>query len=138
MFLTTGLTFQVTEIKDNPGLFPLKLGTTQIQTDHWTFVHIFNLDDLMNEYNVLEDSFTQIRLALDNSIDNKSYVREYQNTVNLVIDLQNKIKLQFEQLNPINTLKNNLTSKNRIKRGLINGLGSIIKIITGNLDHEDA
>lgn len=33
---------------------------------------------------------------------------------------------------------NNLFSYKRNKRGLINGLGSIVKAISGNLDSEDA
>ena len=37
----------------------------------------------------------------------------------------------------INRKLNQLTPNSRIKRGLINGLGSIVKSITGNLDNED-
>lgn len=39
----------------------------------------------------------------------------------------NKINLQLKSLEP-----------NRVKRGLVDGLGSIIKSVTGNLDHSDA
>lgn len=44
--------------------------------------------------------------------------------------------IQLKQLNPI--LNNENNNYRRVKRGLINGLGSIIKALTGNLDQSDA
>lgn len=52
-----------------------------------------------------------------------------QKPFNLAESLETKILLRFRQINPqINS---------RQKRGLINALGSVIKVITGNLDQQD-
>ena len=60
---------------------------------------------------------------------NATYNREYFNSYNIIEGLESKILEQINQLNPKST---------RQKRGIINGLGSIIKCLTGNLDNEDA
>lgn len=52
--------------------------------------------------------------------------------------MEYKIKLQLKQLNPNISFKDNQTVSNRHRRGLINAIGSIVKIISGNLDNEDA
>lgn len=54
---------------------------------------------------------------------------------------QENVKHMYDRIGTIIThieeICNHLNIQSRIKRGLINGLGSIIKSITGNLDEED-
>lgn len=59
----------------------------------------------------------------------RSYDKDYFNSYNIIQNLELKIKEQINQLNP---------KSSRQKRGIINGLGSIVKCLTGNLDQEDA
>lgn len=56
--------------------------------------------------------------------------QEYVNYYNILHSMENKISVQISQIIP--------NFNKRSKRGIINGLGSIIKSITGNLDNEDA
>lgn len=48
----------------------------------------------------------------------------------MIRNLESKIDIQIQQLNP--------TLNHRNRRDLINGLGGIIRAITGNLDQDDA
>lgn len=69
------------------------------------------------------------QVVRNQTLDNR-YKNEFQNSLNVINSLEIKIKTQFTQLNPL--------LGTRQKRGLINGLGSIIKSLTGNLDQSDA
>lgn len=59
----------------------------------------------------------------------ENYNEEFFNSYHLAFSLENKIFTQITQLNP---------SHVRSKRALINGLGSVLRFITGNLDQSDA
>lgn len=94
---------------------------------------MFDISDLITNFNDLTASFDKIKVTIGNSSPNdflNHYSMEYNNSYNLIATLTNKIYVQIKQINP-------LTDK-RTKRGLINGIGSIIKLLTGNLDQSDA
>lgn len=116
----------IKKLTDNPGILPAKLGSAQNAINEWTFVQIFNLTGIINEFNILKAQYERLKSTIESS---EHYKREYHNSYNLIATIQIKISNQLAQINPLNR---------RYKRGLINGLGSIIKVITGNLDHEDA
>lgn len=120
---------ELIKIKNNPGLLPLQLGQTQISNDHWTYIQIFNINPIILEFNRIKSKFHDLENILKS---NENYSREYFNTYNIINNLENKITEQINQINPT------YSDSNRPKRGLLNALGSIIKIITGNLDNEDA
>ncbi|XP_050311186.1 uncharacterized protein LOC126746836 [Anthonomus grandis grandis] len=117
---------QFHNLNQNPGLLPLKLGNAQNTADYWSFVQIFDVSDIIQETKYLEQTFIKLKESIHKFFDNNSFLNSY----NLVNSLSAKVNLQIEQLNPL--------FNNRNKRGLINGLGSIIKTITGNLAQEDA
>jgi hypothetical protein len=77
----------------------------------------------------IEEQITQLQSQLDDfktKLENYTYIL---------------YKLQVEHLhNKLKTVANQLSTLEpiRMKRGLIGGLGSIIKSITGNLDYTDA
>lgn len=120
---------QLQQIEGNPGLLPVKEGQALISHDKWTVVKILNLELIYN----------QLEFNIKNYLDLKEQVRHFFDITSFDSDFIN-VELQteyamnttiekYQQLNP---------SLSRTKRGLINPLGSIIKIITGNMDNDDA
>lgn len=109
-------------LDDGPGVLPFKLGPANIISNYHSFLQYVNFDDLQSKINSLNSQLTTISPDLDNSTS--SLFEPH------VSYLKNKLK----------TLSNQLLTfeSNRVKRGLIDGLGSAIKSITGNLDHTDA
>lgn len=73
---------------------------------------------MLNQYN-------HTNIIIQNHHQHSSEITTYQKTINYIIDLIE------EKISPFS---NNLRSK----RGLINGLGMLIKQITGNMDSEDS
>lgn len=100
------------------------MGPARLQTSTHTFVHYYDLTNLINEYDRLNHQYVTIsNLTKANQV----YERELGNYDNIVQYYKNLID---EKLKPFE-------KRPRKKRGLINGLGSIIKQISGNLDAED-
>ncbi|KAJ8965262.1 hypothetical protein NQ317_010919, partial [Molorchus minor] len=114
---------------DNPGLVPLKLGNAQNVIDHWSFIQIYDVSTVIEEYHTLRSSFRKLSTVIKNYTSDPAYHKEYINSCHLIFALESKISSEINHLNPI---------PKRAKRGLINGLGSIVKSITGNLDQSDA
>lgn len=65
--------------------------------------------------------YASTKAAENNEDLNKAYKDQIENSLNLIGK-----KILF------------IAPRHRLRRGLINGLGSIVKTITGNLDYEDA
>ncbi|XP_074027861.1 uncharacterized protein isoform X1 [Leptinotarsa decemlineata] len=118
------------ELNDNPGLLPLKLGNAQNKIDQWSFIQIFDITDIVNEFNILRDRLHQLKSTIDNKTQGSNYQVEFYNSYYLTELLEKKIITQIYQINP--------SIRRKQKRGLIDGLGSIIRSITGNLDQNDA
>lgn len=109
-------------LENGPGILPFNLGPTRIISHFHSFIQIINLNNVRNR---LES------------------VRE--NLSNLAPDLNNKTSLLYApHIKYLATKLNDMSDQlltfqgKRSKRGLINGLGSIIKSISGNLDYTDA
>lgn len=90
---------------------------------------MFDLTKLINEADSLKKSYSKIKSAINSSQYKDQYDLEYTNTYRIIETLESKVETHISQLNPVNIRK---------KRGIINGAGSIIKAITGNLDSNDA
>lgn len=99
--------------------------------DYWTLIQKFDLTKLKNEFFILENNYIRINQSMQLSKFGKEYSNEMFNYKNIVEGLISVTQIKFNQL----TFENNIK---RQKRGLVNGLGSIIKTITGNLDSSDA
>lgn len=100
------------------------MGPARLQTSTHTFVHYYDLTNLVNEYDRLKNQY----LTISNlTKTNQVYELELGNYDNIVEYYKNIID---EKLKPFE-------EPSRKKRGLIDGLGSIIKQISGNLDAED-
>lgn len=94
---------------------------------HWTFIQIFDLQPIIDEFRLLKSKYATLK---NNISKNKTTKLEYSNSYNIIDNLENKINDQINQINPKYTI--------RQKRAFFNGLGSILKCLTGNLDQTDA
>ena len=110
-------------MKTNNGLIPVKLGPAFIIQSYQKLIHIIRLkdySDLINNITIQENELSQI-------ISGKS---EYKYILNDKKTITSKklemLKETFHFLLP-----------RRTKRGILDGLGSLIKDITGNLDNQD-
>lgn len=119
----------LTPLLNNPGVLPFALGPAKIQKSEHVFIHYFDLDKI-------KSSITSLGLhivAFNDYIKqaDPKYFRNFLVSREILLDNIELIKAKYNSLSisEINV---------RNKRGLINGAGSIIKFITGNLDQEDA
>lgn len=109
-------------LDDGPGLLPFKLGPTRLITHYHTFVQYIQLADIEQNVNTIKQQLTNYKTRLEN-------------------DTYSLYELQIEYLSTkLDTVLHNLKTlePSRAKRGLVDGLGSIIKSISGNLDYLDA
>lgn len=97
--------------------------------DYWTFIRTFDISQLEDSFVNLVLRSKEIFNATANSKHDiyKSEIINYENLIDYQIIETDKV---LRQLVPVES--------KIVKRGLINGLGSIFKAITGNLDYEDA
>ncbi|XP_028168852.1 uncharacterized protein LOC114363877 [Ostrinia furnacalis] len=125
MIGTQALALQLQPIKDNPGILPVKQGQAFLQTDFWTIIKVINLKGIYSDLVSLTHSYRQLDTLIDY---NNPYYHEFINNKYHTDFIRDITLEKYRQLVP----------QQRYKRGLINPLGSLIKLITGNLDHDDA
>ncbi|KAF5282995.1 hypothetical protein FQA39_LY04866 [Lamprigera yunnana] len=108
-------------IDENIGVNIVKLGKAKLFSNSHYVYYPYNLTNILTEFNNLKDRKINLQNTLkQGTIDFKRELETHNNILNFNHErLSNKIKFIF------NT---------RSKRGAMNGLGSIIKIISGNLD----
>ncbi|XP_074042059.1 uncharacterized protein [Leptinotarsa decemlineata] len=114
-------------LENNPGMIPLKLGNAKIQQYSHTLIHYNDLNPFKTEIQKLNDQFGQTLEALSINKNNISSA-ETENYIKILTLTKDKTESKSQEI---------ITNPKRIKRGLINGIGSIFKSITGNLDAED-
>lgn len=108
---------EIQNLSDNMGILPMKLGTARTIKAYNNLIHVVRLDAYETNINKIANSLT----AFDKIGDLKDSL-----TILNVKVTELKAKLQT------------LMPRLRNKRGLVNGLGSVIKSITGNMDADDA
>lgn len=109
-------------MEDGPGLLPFKLGSAKVVSHYHSFIQPVNLD-------TIRENLESVRLQLNQvapQINNKTSSL-YQPHLEYLGTKIEKLFSLLESFEP-----------NRSKRGLIDGIGSIIKSISGNLDYTDA
>lgn len=94
----------------------MTLGQARLNNGHLKYIHIIDLDEYDRTLNNLGQT---LNLIQDPDVD----------------ILKNTTLAKFRNLQ---TKLRTLYPKSRAKRGLVNGLGTVIKTITGNMDAEDA
>lgn len=121
---TQGQEIKIESLENGPGLLPFKLGQMRVVTHYHTFLQYIDLNDIEEKIILVQTQLHEIVTQLISS--SKTYsLHEVQ--VNHLAGKLNKTLNQLKSLEP-----------KRVKRGLVDGLGSVIKSITGNLDYTDA
>lgn len=105
-------------IKTN-GFFAEPLGTSVIINNYHKFMFHFNLTELVSSYNNIYATTSSLLHKANNTFPY------------LFLELTKSLENTNKNLNKL------LPQKQRMKRGLINGLGKIIKFVSGNLDQND-
>jgi hypothetical protein len=101
------------------------MGLAKIQAGSHDFIHRCDLSPIAEEITAVRTQFTNLKRIINDTHLHKSDLRNYERGLEYQL---NAVARKFQTICPLS----------RTKRGLINGLGSIIKIITGNLDNKDA
>ncbi|XP_062534146.1 uncharacterized protein LOC134203290 [Armigeres subalbatus] len=107
---------QIHDLTHNPGLLMLQNGNSLIKTGHHKVYHEIDLD----KYAPLLDK-------IHNIINGLKIFPNFKDMTDLLQDRYLTVVNQFHNLYP----------KKREKRGLLNFIGTGIKLITGNLDEND-
>lgn len=116
----------ISPVDNSNGILLLKQGQVLRQVDTFSLVCVYNISYLHVTSLKLLALYASTKAAEAHTASedlHETYKSQIDHTLSLVHN-----KLIF--LAP--------RSSNRAKRGLINGLGSVVKAITGNLDNEDA
>lgn len=109
-------------LEDGPGLIPFKLGPTKIISQYHSFVQFLDIHDIASKVFIVKNQLTSVRSELNNRTQFL-----YEPHIEHLDSKLDKISNQLQTF-----------ISSRAKRGLIDGLGSIIKSISGNLDYTDA
>lgn len=110
------------DLADGPGLLPFNIGDMKLTTQTHTFLQYIELTDIESSINIVRD---QLKEARDRLTNDTYFLFETQ--IQYLVGKLDKASDQLRSLEP-----------SRGKRGLVDGLGSVIKSLTGNLDHSDA
>lgn len=116
------------EIKQNPGILPFQQGQAFLQRDQWSIIKTIDLKGFERDILFNIEKYSELNDITTHYSNNSFYQFEIQELQQLVQYLRDETIEKFQQLSP----------SRKVKRGLINPIGSIIKIITGNLDYDDA
>lgn len=112
-------------LNSNPGIIPLKLGSAKLEKYSHSLIYFYDLNPLGNEIQKLNKKSFQI-VELINK--NRNYSYETSNYLKILKLVKETTETKLSEIIP---------RPMRPKRGLINGVGSIFKAITGNLDASD-
>ncbi|XP_073960589.1 uncharacterized protein [Choristoneura fumiferana] len=110
------------DLADGPGILPFDLGDMKLTTQKHTFLQYIKLTDIEIS---IDSVLTQLKETKDR-LNNDTYSL-YETQIQFLVKKLSKASDQLRSLEP-----------SRSKRGLIDGLGSVIKGLTGNLDYSDA
>lgn len=115
-------------IDNHNGILVLTEARAQYQTNTYHLAVIYNTTKLRDIYVDICSNYYTIKLKQNSSVDLTTTFKQIDY---LVDNIESKLLyLGFDTIG--------FKTSYRQKRGLINGLGSVIKSITGNLDQEDA
>ncbi|XP_043862637.1 uncharacterized protein LOC122756612 [Drosophila santomea] len=109
--------FEITPLEKNDPLAQIEMGTARVVQTYQTYIHIVKLQD-----------FNEIIGGIEKTLGE---VEDESGTRDVIRSLKNKLHM-------LKTRLEGIWPRHRRARGLINGLGSVVKAITGNLDANNA
>lgn len=112
----------IDSLRDGPGLLPFKLGPTKVVSHYHSFLNYINLDVIFSQIKLVKLQLFELRPQLNNKTSSL-----YEPHIEYLDAKLRRISDQLQTFEP-----------NRKKRGIIDGLGTVIKSISGNLDYTDA
>ncbi|KAJ8979906.1 hypothetical protein NQ317_004900 [Molorchus minor] len=115
----------IKNLENNPGLLPLKIGQAKVQDYTHTFIHYYDLNPVIVEINKLYTQSDNLLIQINSNLNYSQETSNYAKILNLT---RQRVQIKLNEIIP---------HSKRTKRGIINGLGSIFKSITGNLDASD-
>lgn len=119
---TRGQDVTIESLDNGPGLLPFKLGPAKVVSHYHSFLNYIDLDNIQTQIKLVKAQISNLTLLLNNKTS--ALFEPHIQHLNTKLEKIFNMLLTFEP--------------RRVKRGLINGLGSIIKGISGNLDYTDA
>lgn len=116
---------KTTNLGNNIGLLPLKLGRAKLMEYSHNLIHFYDLKTIDSQVKKLKLKTDELGNLTDKNIRYKNETSNYFKVLNFV---KEKVDIKLSEIIP---------KTSRRKRGLFNGIGSIFKSITGNLDATD-
>ena len=104
---------------------PIHLGEAKLQKSYHTLVHYYDLSVINNEILELNNHYNIVSKLIHK---HQNQYKEIENYDKIFKQTYKSVRDKFTSLFP----------RNRNKRGLINGLGTAVKFVTGNMDADDA
>lgn len=129
----------IKDLTDNPGLYPLTLGDAILKKSDWTLIKIVDYSPILKNYDNLRLNLVKTIATLENQYYPMSH-RAFKDLKDILINHNNQLLIIRQFINKADQLLNQLFPEfqiNRKKRGLADGLGTVVKFITGNLNAED-
>lgn len=120
--MTQAAEIKLETLDNGPGVLPFKLGQTRLITHYHTFIQYLEISEIETRISSINEQLDYFKARLDNKT-----LPIYELQIEYLYLKLSKLNNELQTLEPT-----------RIRRGLINGLGSLIKGLTGNLDHSDA
>ncbi|CAH2020264.1 unnamed protein product [Acanthoscelides obtectus] len=111
----------------------MKLGTAKITKNCHSILYFYDVNLIITEVNDLKKKTENVAKLTRKYIEHYKHSANY---LNVLYFLERKVDGKLNDIFP-STYETVPSFSVRIKRGLINGLGSIFKAITGNLDASD-
>lgn len=133
----------------NPGIIPIELGPAKLEHSYHNFIHYYSLEEVFNQLSNLDKYYKNVTDCINVNYslgkntefvtDNSSKLRDIINYMKFINHSKSLIeeKLEIICIENSNSDENNYLNNVRNRRGIVNGLGSVVKLITGNLDAYD-
>nr|CAI5835495.1 unnamed protein product [Callosobruchus analis] len=112
---------------------PIKLGTSKITKNEHLILYSFDVNLVISEVDKLKLKTEKVERLVRQNFEHYNHSANY---LNMLYFLERKVDGKLNDIFP-STYETFPSFSIRIKRGLVNGLGSIFKAITGNLDARD-